>query len=137
MSSKLNLLRMEMIWFFEGELIPNYELTLNPIKPCSYAYCADSKSDDRIIPSIKDSTAMYFETTYLHELKAQAEERGHSTSVQAAEMAKKAQVKVLVTGHYSSRYKNVDNILTEAKEVFENTVLGYDGVMLNIQNLNE
>lgn len=119
---------------FDDEVIYNKELTLDAIDPCSYAYCADSIADDRIVDDVKGVTAMYFETTYTSELEQQAKERGHATSSQAAQMALAANVQVLLTGHYSSRYKNVDMILEEAQRIFPNTVLGYDGVILDIQN---
>jgi len=118
----------------DGVKISNKELTVEAVDPMSYAYCADSVADDRIVDCIKGATAMYFETTYTDDLRGQAKERGHATSGQAAEMALKAKVKILVTGHYSSRYKNVDQILEEANSIFPETVLGYDGVMLDIQN---
>ena len=118
----------------ENKVIQNQELTNNAVEPCSYAFCADTIADARIIDHVKGVTALYFETTYTDELREKAKERGHSTSGQAAEMALLSEVKVLVTGHYSSRYKNVDLILSEAKNIFPDTVLGYDGLILDIQN---
>ncbi|MBT8231850.1 MAG: ribonuclease Z [Saprospiraceae bacterium] len=122
---------------FDGKTIPNEEITKESLKPQSYAYCADSRADDRIIESVKGVSAMYFETTYLDDLRDQASERGHATSKQAAELALKANVNALITGHYSSRYKDVQPILDEAKSVFPNVYLGYDGMMLDIRNLDQ
>lgn len=118
----------------DNQKIKNEALTLNAVGPCSYAYCADSIADERIIDDVKGATGMYFETTYLNELADKAKERGHATAGEAARMAELAKVNVLITGHYSSRYKKVDDILHEAKMVFPNTILGYDGVMLDIQS---
>jgi len=115
-------------------VLRNSDLIVNPIKPNSYAYCADSIADIRIAQSVKGATAMYFETTYKDDFRDKAKERGHATSGQAAEMAISAEVDILITGHYSSRYKEVGMILEEAKQIFPNTVLGYDGLMLDIQN---
>ena len=100
--------------------------------PRSYAYCADSKTDDRILEYVRDCDLLYFETTYLHDLVQQAIERGHATARQAAEFARRANAKKLITGHYSSRYRDVTPILDEAREVFEEVVMGYDGAMVRV-----
>ena len=52
---------------------------------------------------------------------------GHSTALQAGQMAKLAHVGQLVTGHYSSRYDDLNAILLEAKQAFDNVLLGTDG----------
>jgi len=112
--------------------LPLSEIMYPQDKPRSYAYCADSKTDDRLIPYVEGVDLLYFETTYLDELRDQAIERGHATAAQAAQFAKKANVGRLLTGHYSSRYKDVSPIKDEALRHFDNVVLGYDGVILNI-----
>ena len=56
----------------------------------------------------------------------------HSTAKEAAKIAKAANVGQLVTGHYSSRYKNVAAILAEAKSIFDNTLIGYDGSIIDV-----
>lgn len=68
----------------------------------------------------------------MHELQQQAYERGHATSIEAATLAKKANVKQLITGHYSSRYKDVQPLIDEAKTVFDNVIMGYDGVVVKL-----
>ena len=50
----------------------------------------------------------------------------HSTARQAAEIARKAQVKKLIIGHFSARYANKTVLLNQAKEIFENTFLAED-----------
>lgn len=116
----------------EADLIRFEDCTIGYDKLRTYTYCADSKVDDSLIPIISDSDLLYFETTYMHDLQDQAQERGHATSIEAATLAKKANVKKLITGHYSSRYKDVQPLVDEAKAVFENTIMGYDGVVVRI-----
>jgi ribonuclease Z len=113
-------------------VIKNQECTSGQNLLRRYTYCADSKVDNALIPIIKDSDLLYFETTYMHELQKQAHERGHATSVEAATLARKANVKQLITGHYSSRYKDVQPLIEEAKSVFDNVIMGYDGVVVRI-----
>ena len=71
---------------------------------------------------------IYHETTYLDNLKERAELRFHSTSKQAAWIAKKAGVKKLLIGHFSSKYAELDEFEKECKEVFENTAIAQEGV---------
>jgi len=52
--------------------------------------------------------------------------------VQAAHIAKKAEVGRLLLGHYSSRYLNLDPLLNEAKEIFPNTSLGLEGSRFDV-----
>ena len=48
------------------------------------------------------------------------------------EIAKKADVKMLMLGHYSARYTDLKLLLDEAKLVFDNTVLADDGLKINL-----
>ena len=70
---------------------------------------------------------LYHEATYLDELKDKAHERMHATAKEAAQIAQMAEVKKLIIGHYSSRYKVLTPLLDEAKLVFENTHLAIEG----------
>ncbi len=96
-------------------------------KARSFAYVTDTAYYEEIIPLVSDVTVLYHETTYMDDLRILAEERKHTTSIQAATIAKKANVGHLITGHYSPRYRYVDALVNEAKNHFQNTVKGYDG----------
>jgi ribonuclease Z len=111
----------------EGVVIPNDELTIPPPKPRSFAYCSDTAFDPTIATHIYGVDLLYHETTFLNEMEAQAEITGHSTALQAGQIARMAEVGQLVTGHYSSRYDELNFFLDEAKRAFENVVLGIDG----------
>lgn len=95
----------------------------------SYAYCADTRYHENILSHITGCNTIYHESTYLEELKEQATERGHSTAKEAARIANKANVKTLILGHYSSRYKDLEQFRLEASEEFENVIIGYDGLI--------
>jgi ribonuclease Z len=97
-----------------------------------YVFCADTKYDETLIPHIKDSDMIYHETTYLDHLRERAEDRFHSTTKQAAELAKKAGVKKLLIGHFSSKYDTLEEFEAEAREVFPNTELAMEGVCFEI-----
>ena len=97
-----------------------------------YAFCADTKYDESIIPHFKDADMIYHETTYLHNLEERATMRFHSTTKQAATIAKKAKVKRLLIGHFSSKYDTLEEFEKEAREVFVNTELAMEGVTYTI-----
>ena len=111
----------------DGSLIPNHELTLDPPKPISYAYCSDTAYDESIVPLIHQVDLLYHESTFLEEHLELAERTKHSTALQAGSIAAKAKVKKLLLGHYSSRYKNLEVFLKEAHTVFTNTELAAAG----------
>ena len=71
----------------------------------------------------------------MKELAEKAQQTGHSTTIDAATMAKKATVKKLVIGHFSTRYKSLDDLLSEAKSVFKNTELATDGITFDFDTI--
>lgn len=116
----------------DGTITRN-ELVTNPAEPGKrYAFCADTKYDESLIPHIQGFDMIYHETTYLDNLRERAESRFHSTSKQAAELAKKAGVKKLLIGHFSSKYDTLEEFEQEAREVFPNTELALEGVCYEV-----
>jgi ribonuclease Z len=111
----------------EGKIVSNSELTYPRAKTLSYAFCSDTCYDESILDSIKEVDLLYHEATFMHSMQKRAKETYHSTAREAALMAQKAGVKKLLIGHFSARYADLDPLLQEAKEVFENTELAEDG----------
>jgi ribonuclease Z len=116
----------------DGTTIKNELVTEEAPPGKTYAFCADTKYDESIIPHIRDADLIYHETTYLDALRERAEERFHTTSRQAAEIAKKANVKKLLIGHFSSKYDTLEEFEQEAREVFLNTELALEGVTYKV-----
>jgi ribonuclease Z len=115
-----------------GKVISNDSVTAAPEQGKKYAFCADTKYDESIIPHIYNADLIYHETTYLDNMREKADQRFHSTTRQAAEIAKKAMVKKLLIGHFSSKYSTLEAFETEAKEVFPNTELALEGTTYEI-----
>ena len=111
-----------------NEIIKNELLTTPGQHASSYAYCADTGYFEQIIGKISDVDLLYHESTYLDALEDKASARFHSTSKQAATIAKKANAKKLLLGHFSSMYENIDDFRMEACEIFENTECAIEGV---------
>ena len=115
-----------------GEMVPNSELTLPPVKPISYAFCSDTTYKPDIIPIIKNANLLYHEATFLSDREDLASKTKHSTAKQAAQIAKDANVNQLVLGHYSGRYKDIYAFKKEAIEVFANTDVAEAGKVFSI-----
>jgi ribonuclease Z len=111
----------------KGNVIPNAELTSDPRVPRTYAFCSDTIYDERLIPYLRKIDLLYHEATFLSDKELRASDTFHSTAAQAATIALKAEVKRLIIGHFSARYKNIYPLLDEAKTVFENSTLAIEG----------
>ena len=111
----------------EGVFIPHEKLTSPPPPPRSYAFCSDTAFHPPIAEVIKDVDLLYHEATFTEELKEWAKNTLHSTAREAAEIAKMANARKLILGHFSARYKTVNPFLEEARAVFPNTVAAKDG----------
>ncbi len=116
----------------EGKIIPNSILTTPADTPKSYAYCSDTRYMENLYKQVANVTLLYHESTYNNEDKNKAEKYFHSTAKEAAMVAKAAKVKQLLLGHYSARYSNEELLLEEAKEIFPNTILSFEGLCLKI-----
>lgn len=111
----------------KGTIVSNDEVTVEAAPAKSYAYCADTIFDIDLAKKIQGVDLLYHETTYLHDLEERAASRFHSTTKQAAEVAKAGNVKKLLIGHFSSKYDTLDEFLSEATSVFANTELALEG----------
>ena len=111
----------------DGEVIKNEKLTTPPPHPRSYAFCTDTAFHLPIAEIIKDVDLLYHEATFLEAMRDFAEKTLHSTTVDAANMAKLANAKKLLIGHFSARYNDVELFEKEARTVFENTEAAREG----------
>ncbi len=116
----------------EGEVIPNHTLTIPPKTPRSYAYCSDTQYFEKITQHIANVDLLYHEATFGEEMSALARKTGHSTAGQAAKIARLANAKKLIIGHYSSRYKDVTPLLDEAREIFPETFAAEEGMVISL-----
>ena len=107
----------------DGYVLKNEILTTDPALPVSYAFCSDTRYLESIVPIIKNVTVLYHESTFLHDLKEMADYTGHTTALEAARIARQAEVGKLILGHFSNRYGDLTVFTDEARTVFPNTFL--------------
>ncbi|MCP4309819.1 MAG: ribonuclease Z [Bacteroidetes bacterium] len=116
-----------------GEVIPNQRLTLPPFRQRSYAYISDTVFDRTLSEKVKDVDLLFHEATFSGKDEKLARETLHSTSVQAATIAKEAGAGRLLIGHFSSRYKDYKVLVEEARAVFERTDGVTDGDLYSVE----
>ena len=97
-------------------------------------YSGDTTPCQSLIDLGKDSDILIHEATFSSNLQQIAEEKKHSTSVDAANDAKNMGAKQLIITHISSRYQeDALHLLEEAKEIFPNTILAEDQLKITLK----
>lgn len=112
----------------DGKIIKPEQVLGEPRKGTKVTYSGDTRPCEEMIMLARDSTLLIHESTFIQKQKLNAEEYGHSTSVDAAYIAKYSNSKELILTHISTRYGDdyADIMLKEAQEIFENTKLAKD-----------
>lgn len=116
----------------DGTVIPNSVLTADPTPPRSYAHISDTSYIPSLASRIGPVDLLFHETTYLEDNAHEAKARGHSTARQAAAVARDAGAKRLLTGHYSSRYRDDSRFKSEAEEIFPHVILNHEGLSIDL-----
>ncbi|MEL6626551.1 MAG: ribonuclease Z [Bacteroidota bacterium] len=119
----------------DGRQVSPEEVLAPADHPLSYAYCSDTRYNPAIVDHIKDSLLLYHESTFLHALKARADETYHSTAKEAAKIAKDARVKKLLLGHFSARYRDLAPLVAEAQRIFPEVEAAREGQVFNLKDL--
>ncbi|MFT7030346.1 MAG: ribonuclease Z [Marinoscillum sp.] len=112
----------------EGNLIYKNELaTFHPKNPYSYAFCSDTKPIPELAERLKNIDLLYHEATFMDDMSERAASTYHSTAKQAASLAKAANVRQLLLGHFSTRYRDLRPLLKEAQSEFPESYLAEEG----------
>lgn len=116
----------------DGKIIKPEQVLGPPRKGNKIVYSGDTTPCEEMVEFAKDSTILIHESTYMTEDADKAEENFHSTSADAAKIAKASNSKELILTHFSTRYKKTDEMLKQAKDVFENTKLANDFMKIDV-----
>ena len=113
----------------EGKTWLYEDYTIQNDLPFAYAYITDTLYMPKLASRFAELeiSILYHEATFMNELKDKALTTCHSTAREAAEFAVKCRAKQLLVGHFSSRYKDLEPLLNEAKAIFPNSFLAVDG----------
>jgi len=109
-----------------GKIIDGKRLLFKePSRKVTFVF--DTRMNENSIKLSKDSDLLVCESTYSKEEKDIAEDYGHLTSEDAANIAKKSKSKKMALVHLSQRYEAVPKkILEEAKKIFKDVFVPED-----------
>ena len=93
-------------------------------------FILDTYYDKNLIKIAKDSDLLISESTWLE--KDKLIDKEHLSAKDASLLAKRAKVKKLILTHFSQRYKNLDEVLKEAKKQFKQVEVAKDLMSLEI-----
>ena len=112
----------------DGRTIKPEQVLGPPRKGIKITYSGDTRPCEEMIMFARDSTLLIHESTFIQKEAQNAEEYGHSTSKDAAFVARVSNSKKLIITHISTRYgeEYAQIMLKEAQEIFENTELAED-----------
>ncbi|WP_374949769.1 ribonuclease Z [Mucilaginibacter sp.] len=111
----------------DGTVYKNDTLTVDSAEPKSYAYCSDTLYNPKYFAQITGASLLYHEATFLNDMLDRANQTHHTTALQAAQVALDTKAGKLIIGHFSARYKTLNELLDEAQSVFPNTELAIEG----------
>jgi len=126
------LTKSENVFNSEGKEISYFEVTNEGPKPKSFAYCSDTAYFKELVNYITDVDLLYCETTFLEKDRDKALRTFHSTTIDAAKLAKKGRVKQLLIGHFSSRYDDYSMFFNEVFSIFENVIISEEGKKVQV-----
>jgi ribonuclease Z len=95
-------------------------------------YSGDTRPTTTLARFFSGVDLLIFDSTFSARDAGKAAERMHSTSVEAAELAKKAHVGRLALTHFSARYRSVSALVKQAREVFPETFAASDGMLVDV-----
>jgi ribonuclease Z len=118
---------------FRGRIIKPEDI-LEEIPGRKVVYTGDTEYCENTIKFSENADLLIHESTYSKEIKDEEEKERHSSAYEAALVAKKAGVKALLLTHISRRFnKNPEILLKEAREVFRNVSVAYDGMKISLK----
>lgn len=117
----------------DGSVLLNSEFAYKPYVPRSFAYCLDTAPFKELPGWVAGSDLLYHEATFDDSLEDMAEATFHSTARQAAACARNAGVRKLLLGHFSSRFKDLGELLGQAREEFPESYLAVEGEEIGIK----
>ena len=117
----------------DGTVIPNKMLTTPPDPVRMYAYVSDTLPLTAVADEVRGADLL-FTTKPLSSATCTIgqKETFHSTARDAGRIARLAEAKRLIVGHFSSRYLNEQPILDEAKAEFPDTILAREMLSIDI-----
>ncbi|EMF4353537.1 ribonuclease Z [Providencia rettgeri] len=118
----------------DGRTVNGAEYLGEPISGKVIAIFGDTQPTDQGLALAKNADVMVHETTLEAAFAEKANERGHSTTEQAARLARATGVKRFIATHLSGRYMTHDipRLLAECQAIFPATIMAEDYLTVKI-----
>ncbi len=115
-----------------GREIRPEEVVGPPLPGRKVVYAVDTRPCEEVVALARGADVLVHDAMFEEEQGEKAKERGHSTSAEAAWVAREAGVKLLVLTHISPRYRESSRLLEQARRIFPNTVVAEDLMVLEV-----
>jgi ribonuclease Z len=117
-----------------GTRLVTPDQVLGPPRPgLSVAYCTDTRPCESSVELARGADLLIHEGTFDATMPEEAAAKGHSTVVEAAEIARAAGVRRLMITHISPRYGDVELLKEQARAVFLETSIARDGKVVTLE----
>ncbi|HMV48706.1 MAG TPA: ribonuclease Z, partial [Blastocatellia bacterium] len=110
----------------DGRVIQPSEVLGEPRPGKIVSYCLDTRPCPNAVKLAENADWLIHEATFTEDHIEESHHFGHSTAVQAAEIAVEARAKRLLITHFSSRYTDVRQLVEESRSVFPETYAAED-----------
>lgn len=117
---------------FESELLEPEAWCTPPPKARAYVFSGDTRPCESLRSAAMNADVLYHDATFRDADRERAKSTFHSTTVEAARLAKQAGVKTLVLGHVSLRYKDVCELRDEALREHSHVIVAEDGLVWRV-----
>lgn len=117
----------------KGKKITPDQVLSDPIHGRKIVYTGDTRVCKSVIEMAKNADILIHDGTYSHEDIESIKKADHSTAKQAADVAKKANVKRLYLTHISQRYPDAKPLEREAREVFKESYVAEDFMKVRVE----
>jgi ribonuclease Z len=122
-----------------GEPVPIGDRTVHPEdvlgpprRGRKIVYTGDTMPHETLLEMARHADVLIHDATSDAALEEKANRYGHSSSRQAAELAKEAGVGLLILTHLSPRYEDPSSVLQDAKSVFANVRVAEDFLEVDV-----
>jgi ribonuclease Z len=121
----------------DGTVVKSKDVISDKKKGKIITILGDTKYCDASIELAKNADVVIHEATFDAHTTDLAAAYGHSTNVEAALVAQRANAKSLILTHISARFltKDLEQLLQEAQAVFANTYLANDFSIFSVHQL--
>jgi ribonuclease Z len=117
----------------DGRLIKSSDIVGKSLPGRKFVYCGDTRPCENVIKLAENADLLIYEGTFEPEALDKAKISGHSTTEEAAEIAKKSSVKKLILNHISSRYQDEEQLISRSREIFPGVILAKDLMEVEIK----